>query len=167
MGEGITIGELTESGVEQCGPLGRNEFTYVDIGSIDRETKRIIAPKVLATEKAPSRAKQVLKVGDVLVSMTRPNLNAVAIVPPGFDGSIASTGFHVLRSKEALPHFLFYVVQSPDFVHAMCQVVQGALYPAVRPRDISSFLLFPWRINTVSLKKSKSYSQNWIKGSRT
>ena len=141
-----TIGELTEARVEQRGPNGRGEFTYVDISSIDRETKRIIEPKVLPNAKAPSRAKQVLKSGDVLVSMTRPNLNAVAVVPPDLDGSIGSTGFHVLRAKDAEPGFLFYAVQTPEFIDAMCLKVQGALYPAVRPRDISSFCLPPFSL---------------------
>ena len=73
-----------------------------------------------------------LKAGDVLVSMTRPNLNAVAIVPPDLDGSIGSTGFHVLRANErALPQWLYYGVQGRDFVEAMSNLVQGALYPAL------------------------------------
>ncbi len=129
----VALGEMTESRVAQDGPPSRGEFTYVDISSIDRETKRIIEPKVLPVAKAPSRAKQVLKAGDVVVSMTRPNLNAVALVPPDLDGAIGSTGFHVLRAKDAEPGFLFYAVQTNDFIDAMCEKVQGALYPAVRP----------------------------------
>ncbi|MBI1990303.1 MAG: restriction endonuclease subunit S [Betaproteobacteria bacterium] len=77
--------------------------------------------------------------GDVLVSMTRPNLNAVAIVPPELDGAIGSTGFHVLRARESESSWLFYAVQTNDFVEAMCQLVQGALYPAVRPKDIRAY----------------------------
>ncbi len=139
---GKTIGDMTEARVEQTGPpSGRHEFSYVDISSIDRETKRIVDPKTLPVAQAPSRAKQVLRMGDVLVSMTRPNLNAVALVPPDLDGSIGSTGFHVLRAKGEEPRFLFYAVQTPDFIDEMCQKVQGALYPAVRPKDISSFLI--------------------------
>src|ERR1039458_7898667 len=140
----IALGELSEGRVAQDGPQGRREFTYVDISSIDRETKRIVDPKVLPAAKAPSRAKQVLQAGDVLVSMTRPNLNAVALVPPGLDGAIGSTGFHVLRPKDAEPGFLYYAVQTTDFIDAMCQKVQGALYPAVRPKDISSFCVHPF-----------------------
>ena len=53
--------------------------------------------------------------------------------------AIASTGFHVLRSSWVDPKFLYYLVQTESFVQAMTAVVQGALYPAVRPKDISSF----------------------------
>jgi len=134
-----TLGSVTEEKVSQTGPPSTGEFTYIDISSIDNKTKRISQPKILAASSAPSRAKQNLKVGDVLVSMTRPNLNAVAVVPPSLDGAIGSTGFHVLRAIEFEPRWLFCVVQTNDFVDSMCRVVQGALYLAVRPKDIRGY----------------------------
>ncbi|HBM09585.1 restriction endonuclease subunit S [Pseudomonas stutzeri] len=132
-----SLGELADEPVENTGPTG--DFVYVDISSIDRETKKIIDPKPLGLSQAPSRAKQVLKAGDVLVSMTRPNLNAVALVPENLDGAIGSTGFHVLRSRWLAPQFLLALVQTQSFIDAMSAVVQGALYPAVRPRDIAAY----------------------------
>jgi len=135
----VTLGELTSEPVDQSGPSG--DFVYIDISSIDRETKTISDPKALTLDQAPSRAKQVLKMGDVLVSMTRPNLNAVALVPAQLDGAIGSTGFHVLRSRWLKPEFLFALVQTHDFIDAMTDVVQGALYPAVRPKDICAYSL--------------------------
>ena len=134
-----TIGELANEPVGQQGPTG--DFIYIDISSIDRETKKITDPKLLTLSQAPSRAKQVLRAGDVLVSMTRPNLNAVALVPQHLDGAIGSTGFHVLRSTWLNPGFLFATVQTQEFIDAMSAVVQGALYPAVRPRDIDAYEL--------------------------
>lgn len=132
-----TLGELADEPVEQTGPT--SDFVYVDISSIDRETKKITEAKGLTLSKAPSRAKQLLRSGDVLVSMTRPNLNAVALVPEQLDGAIGSTGFHVLRSPWLRPEFLLRLVQSQRFVDEMSALVQGALYPAVRPKDIAAF----------------------------
>lgn len=139
--ERVTLGDVTEATVDKSGPRGKT-FVYVDIGSIDRERKIIAETNVVESEAAPSRAKQVLQSGDVLVSMTRPNLNAVALVAPEFHGAIGSTGFHVLRSKWVEPKFLFYLVQTRKFIDEMSLCVQGALYPAVRPKDISSFAFF-------------------------
>ncbi len=134
------LGELTAPKIDQGGPVGTDDFAYVDISSVDNKLKRITEPKALAAEAAPSRAKQRLKSGDVLVSMTRPNLNAVAIVPPELDGAVGSTGFYVLRANEGTePRWLYYAVQTQDFVSAMSELVQGALYPAVRPKDIRAF----------------------------
>ena len=132
-----TIGDVADEPVQQAAPA--SDFVYVDIGSVDRETKKISYAKECLLAQAPSRAKQVLRAGDVLVSMTRPNLNAVAQVPSELDGAIGSSGFHVLRSRWVDPGYLFYLVQTERFIDAMCKVVQGALYPAVRPKDISAF----------------------------
>ncbi len=73
--------------------------------------------------------------------MTRPNLNAVAIVEQPYDGAIGSTGFHVLRANNAHPRFIYYATRSPRFVETMSASVQGALYPAVRPDEIRGFIL--------------------------
>lgn len=132
-----TLGELVDEPAEQTGPA--SDFVYVDISSIDRESKKITEPKLLELSLAPSRAKQLLRSGDVLVSMTRPNLNAVALVPEQLDGAIGSTGFHILRSRWLQPEFLLRLVQSQRFIDEMSAVVQGALYPAVRPKDIAAF----------------------------
>ena len=136
----MQLGEITEPKIDQAGPPPTGEFTYVDISSVDNGAKRIVEPKRLPADSAPSRAKQRLRSGDVLVSMTRPNLNAVAIVPAELDGAIGSTGFHVLRARESVvPQWLYYGVQTRQFVGAMSELVQGALYPAVRPKDIRAF----------------------------
>jgi type I restriction enzyme S subunit len=136
----MQLGEITEPKIEQAGPPPTGEFTYIDISSVDNGAKRIVEPKRLPADGAPSRARQRLRSGDVLVSMTRPNLNAVALLPPQLDGAIGSTGFHVLRARDnVLPQWLYYGVQTPQFVGAMSELVQGALYPAVRPKDIRAF----------------------------
>jgi type I restriction enzyme, S subunit len=137
------ISDLVVSDVAQIGPSGSGEFDYIDISSVNNLTKQVEAPKRLPCSEAPSRARQRVRAGDVLVSMTRPNLNAVALVPHALDGATASTGFHVLRADTGTePAWLFHAMQSPQFVAAMSELVQGALYPAVRPKDIRAFSLF-------------------------
>ena len=133
----VSIADVVMDEIDSSGPV--DDFVYLDIGSVDRERKVFVEPKVISLTEAPSRAKQHVHAGDVLVSMTRPNLNAVAQVTQELHGSIASTGFHVLRSPWLEAGFLYYLVQTDSFVDAMCGVVQGALYPAVRPRDIDGF----------------------------
>jgi type I restriction enzyme, S subunit len=75
------------------------------------------------------------------VSMTWPNLKAVAILPTEIEGAIGSTGFHVIRAFSVEPRWLYYFVQTTAFVDAMSQLVQGALYPAVRPKDIRQHVI--------------------------
>jgi type I restriction enzyme S subunit len=130
------LADVTIPKVRQREPIGQS-FTYVDIGGVDRSTKTIAATTVIPTDAAPSRARQELREGDVLVSTVRPNLNAVARVQPELDGATGSTGFDVLRGTGAAEScFLYYFVQTPAFVEEMSSLVQGALYPAVRSADV-------------------------------
>src|SRR5580700_9339079 len=94
-----TIGELCET-TTQRDPSMRpdEEFAYIDISSLDKDSKTIVRPSRLLGNDAPSRARKEIKAEDILVSTVRPNLNAVALVPPELDGQIASTGFCVLRA---------------------------------------------------------------------
>jgi type I restriction enzyme S subunit len=124
---------------EQQVPDPDCRFLYIDISAIDRESKRITSPKSLLGANAPSRARKLVRAGDTLVSMTRPNLNAVAMVPADLDGQIASTGFEVLRAPGIDPRWVGYLVRTSAFVDAMSALVQGALYPAVRPKDVRAF----------------------------
>lgn len=135
----VSLGDITADASQRV-PAPNERFKYVDIASIDRLTKRIGDAQSLRGTDAPSRARKVIRAGDVIVSMTRPNLNAVAVVPPEYDGQIASTGFDVLRPIHVEPRWLFYLVRSQSFIDSLSELVQGALYPAVRPRDVRGYV---------------------------
>ena len=112
-------------------------FTYIDISAVDAERKEIIEARTLLGGEAPSRARQRVLSGDVLVATTRPNLNAVAKVSAELGGAIASTGFAVLRPRAGLDaDYLFHWTRNPAFVAAVSALVQGALYPAITDRQV-------------------------------
>jgi len=114
-------------------------ITYVDISSIDRVTKRIVNPKSILGRDAPPRARRLIHENDVLVATTRPNLNAVAMVPSHLDGQVASTGICVLRPSASLnPEYLFHYTKSREFVVSLSDLVRGALYPAVTDAQVLS-----------------------------
>lgn len=115
-----TIGSLVEPKVSQDGPDSL-AFDYIDISSIDNVGKRIVEPKNIPATDAPSRARQRVQTGDVLVSMTRPNLNAVAMVGLNQNGAIASTGFDILRPIGEFNDWLFSIVRSYGFVSRSLQ----------------------------------------------
>lgn len=115
----VSIGDVCLA-TTQADPvrLGRPSFRYVDISGVDREAKAIAKSEELSVEDAPSRARKLIETSDILVSTVRPNLNAIAFVPPELNGEIASTGFSVLRAnkKIAIAKFLYYWVQHTSFV---------------------------------------------------
>ncbi|HDX9293133.1 TPA: restriction endonuclease subunit S [Escherichia coli] len=120
-------------------PAENEEFIYVDIGSINRELKFIETPQYLSGKNAPSRARKVIKAGDVIVSLTRPNLNAVALVDEKYDDQIASTGFEVIHPVQVESKYIFGLVRSRHFIDSISGLVQGALYPAAKSSDVQSY----------------------------
>lgn len=113
---------------------------YIDLSAIDQVTKQITGASHIQGADAPSRARQLLAAGDVLVSTVRPNLNAVAVVDEQLSGATGSTGFSVLRPKqdELDGRYLFQWVKSPAFIEEMVAQATGASYPAVSNKIVRS-----------------------------
>jgi type I restriction enzyme S subunit len=113
-------------------------FTYIDLSAVDQEAKVVTGARKLICSEAPSRARQLVRAGDVLVSTVRPNLNGVALVPRELDGATASTGFCVLRPRAGQldSRYLYQWVRSPLFVSDMVRKATGASYPAVSDRIV-------------------------------
>lgn len=114
------------------------EFMYIDLSSVDKDSKSIVSPVRTPRADAPSRARQLVAYRDVLVSTVRPNLNGVAAVPAELNGATASTGFCVLRPRPEMVcwRYLYHWVRSPAFIRDMTRKATGASYPAVSDRII-------------------------------
>jgi type I restriction enzyme S subunit len=132
------IGDVTlpVSKVDQVSEPDKN-IRYIDISSIDNALNKVSTAKAYSLGKAPSRARQVIRHGDVLFSTVRPYLRNIAPVPKEYDGQVASTGFAVLRSATGIvPEFLFYKTISRGFVDALSGEQYGVSYPAVQDRQV-------------------------------
>lgn len=113
------------------------EFCYVDIAGVDNEAKTIVVTQRIVGADAPSRARKVIRRGDVIVSTVRPNLNAVALVPDNLDNQICSTGFSVLSpSSKVTSGYLFAFVRSTSFIECLVARTTGANYPAVNDGEV-------------------------------
>ena len=113
--------------VDTSGPDADGSFTYIDLTSVDSRLKQVTAPRVLPVAEAPSRARQRVRTGDILVSTVRPRLNTVAQVGPQLDGAIATTAFCVLRpsGNELASRYLFHWVRSQAFIAKMVRRATG------------------------------------------
>ncbi len=116
------------------------EFTYIDITSINNVQYSIDNPKILKGKDAPSRAKKVVKQGDIVFATTRPNLKNIAIVNKDYINPIASTGFCVLRPIETKLNneYLFYFLTSQKVQELITPFIKGAQYPAISDKDLLS-----------------------------
>ncbi|MBU0998745.1 restriction endonuclease subunit S [Patescibacteria group bacterium] len=120
--------------------LPEKEFHYVDISSIDRQSRQILLFKRILGKNAPSRARKEIRDGDTVWSTVRPYLKNIAHVISLPDPKVASTGFCILSPKtDVLDHnWLYYNVSSDWFINKVLPFQKGAAYPAVSDQDILS-----------------------------
>ena len=136
--DSTTLGDLCIK-VKQAKPIEifSDEFTYIDIASIDGSLGAITEPKSVQASDAPSRARQILQTGDILISTVRPYLRGTAVIEADYDNAIGSTGFCVLRPSDNSHSSFIYAFSRLDwFNEQLMGVATGASYPAVKKRDV-------------------------------
>jgi type I restriction enzyme S subunit len=138
--ESTTIGEvILPYETAQPNKEPNKEYQYIDIGSIDNTNHTITNPKTFLGKDAPSRARRIVKKGDVLFSTVRTYLKNIACVPAELDGVLTSTGIAVLRTASEIDsNFLFYFVLSEQFIREISRAMDGTLYPAVSDGDVAA-----------------------------
>ena len=119
-------------------------FTYIDVTAIDKENGLVVGPRVLEPSEAPSRARKVAQLGDVVYSCVRPYLLNIAVIEADFDPlPIASTAFEILNGHGfVLPRYIWIVLRSPFMVACVEKSQRGQAYPAINSADFA-VLPFP------------------------
>ena len=123
-----------------------NAFSYIDIGSIDNVHQRLNDEEnIIEAENAPSRARKIVAVGDVIYSTVRPYLHNMCIIDREFSHEpIASTGFAAMTCHKGLYNrFLFYYLLSPDFDRYAndTENSKGVAYPAINDQKLYKALV--------------------------
>ena len=123
-----------------------NDFCYIDIGSIDNKNQKLSDEEnIIAADKAPSRARKIVDIDDILYSTVRPYLHNMCIVDRSFSHQpIASTGFAALTCHTGFYNeFLFYYLMSPDFDAYANDTdnAKGVAYPAINDNKLYQALI--------------------------
>lgn len=87
-------------------------INYVDIDAIDNKRQIIRESKKLPVSELSSRARRILKKGQILYSLVRPYLHNLAIVEVEKSNYIGSTGFAVFNCLEVETQFIFRLLLS-------------------------------------------------------
>jgi len=116
----------------------RETIRYIELSGIDNERGVIAEAGSIDAAKAPSRAKKIVRAGDVIFATTRPNLKNIAIVPVELSGEICSTGFCVLRPRpeRAISGWLFAVTRSDWFISQVVRHDEKNAYPSVSDDEV-------------------------------
>ena len=111
----------------------RNDFTYIDVSTIDRRNGTILSPEVLSSDSAPSRARKLVKKGTLIYSTVRPYLLNIAVIDKEFSPKpIVSTAFAIIHPFEGIhSYYLYFYLKSPSFTSYVERFQKGVAYPAI------------------------------------
>ena len=119
------------------------EMAYVDIGNVDA-VEGITGREDLVFEDAPSRARRIVRQGDVIISTVRTYLRAIARIEAADTNVIVSTGFAVIRPRRLDDGFMAYALRAPYFVERVVASSVGVSYPAINANDLACLdIAFP------------------------
>ena len=139
---GLLLRQVASISKERADPrrFKEEEFKYVEISDVDARTCEV-SHKLVRCSDAPSRARKLIRSGDILISTVRPERRTVGVVGEELDGGICSTGFAVFRLHRIDSYTLARLLQS-DFVNA--QILRnnvGIAYPVVDEDCLTDVLL--------------------------
>ena len=104
------------------------KVTYVDLSNTKWGT--IQQTEEFIFEKAPSRARRVLKIGDTIVGTVRPANGSYAFIQR--ENLTGSTGFAVLSPKHKnYAEFIYIVATDKENIKRLAHLADGGAYPAV------------------------------------
>jgi type I restriction enzyme S subunit len=109
---------------------------YVDISAVS--PGRIENVQRYAFAEAPGRARRLVRHGDTIWSMVRPNHRAHVLILRPADSLVASTGFAVITPKKAPSSFTYLALTTDEFVAHLVNHARGAAYPAVTGEDFEA-----------------------------
>ena len=108
---------------------------YVEISGVE-EGLGITQTDTLTFGSAPSRARRVVRHGDVLISTVRTYLRAIASVSHPPENLIASTGFAAIRPRRVHPGYLGYLLHCEYLISEVIARSVGISYPAINASDL-------------------------------
>ena len=131
----VLLGDIADINVET---LGKNypfsEILYLDTSSVIENNYSEL--QHLKLKDAPSRAKRIVRDGDIVYSTVRPNLKHFGYVTNPAENTVASTGFAVIRAREAVDSkYLYYWLASDDRTAYLASIAdsQTSTFPAFNP----------------------------------
>ena len=141
--ESWTICHLGEVTYNHGQKKPHDTFSYIDIGSIDNKRQKLNETEnIIEAEEAPSRARKIVKGGDIIYATVRPYLHNICIIDKDFTKEpIASTGFAVLSCIKGMYNkYLFHYLLSPVFdAYANDgDNAKGMAYPAINDKKLYS-----------------------------
>jgi len=113
------------------------EINYVDLSSINKSLGIISKTKKIPSNKAPSRARQKILKGDLLISSLAGSLKSIAVVNLEGDNNVASTGFFIIKKSEDYNNNYFFALFRTSFYQRLLyRETAGAIMSSINKEKL-------------------------------
>lgn len=139
----LRITDIATNSDETVEPTAHAEdnYNYIELADINQVIGTIESANEIKGKDAPSRARMLLRAGDVIASTVEGSLDKVALVSEDYHGAIGSTGFFVLRPRNVPSGYLLALVKSIIVREQMRCEASGTILAAIPAKSLRNIIV--------------------------
>ena len=118
-----------------------NKIEYIELSKINPVMGFIDDVDEIEKKDAPSRAKRIVAIGDVIASSVVGSVDKAGLVSEKENGFIASNGFFQFRSNYYSPEFLLIMIKSTIIKEQFQQQSTGGILSAVPEQNLKHIII--------------------------
>ena len=118
-------------------PLDNVKYRYIELANVDT-TGGISNVDLAIGCTLPSRARRLVKAGQVIVSSIEGSLSSCALITPEFDNAICSTGFYVVSSQKYNSETLLLLFKSEAIQAMLRKRCSGTILTAISKEEFEN-----------------------------
>ena len=114
-------------------------INYIDLASVDERSGLIQEYKRLTSEDIPSRARQKIEKGDLLIASLKGSLKSIAVYGGNLENAIASTGFFIIKETDNYNNFYLWALFRTYIYQKLLEcVTTGAIMSAINRQELEN-----------------------------
>ncbi len=130
-----TVGDICNIYDKNFIPENDKTYKYIELSNV-RNNMDILDVREIIGSELPTRARRMVKKGQVIVSSIEGSLNSCAIIDEEFDGAICSNGFFVIDSEYIESNCLLVLFKSKLMQSLMKQQCTGTILTCINKEDL-------------------------------
>ena len=121
-------------------PLDKELYRYIELADVG-QSGDISNVDIQYGNDLPTRARRIVKAGQIIVSSVEGSLQSCALITDEYDGALCSTGFYVLDSDCINSETLLVLFKSEPIQSLMKQRCSGTILTAISKEELLSMPL--------------------------
>lgn len=115
-------------------PNGDTDYKYIELSNIGRSGD-IDGVKIQQGSDLPTRARRLVRKGQVIVSSVEGSMDSCALITDDYDGALCSTGFYVIDSEHYNSESLLVLVKSSAIQFLLKRACSGTIMPNIAKEE--------------------------------